>query len=29
VKREHDNFFGGKPDAAKPGVEKAGLEAEY
>ena len=26
---EHDNFFGGKPEEAKPVVEKAGLEAEY
>jgi hypothetical protein len=26
---EHDNFFGAKPDDAKPIVEKAGLEAEY
>ena len=27
--KEHDNFFGGKPDQARPVVDKAGLEAEY
>ena len=27
--KEHDNFFGGKPDENKPVVAKAGLEAEY
>ena len=27
--KEHDNFFGVKPDQAKDIVEKAGLEAEY
>ena len=27
--KEHDNFFGVKPDAAKPIVAKAGLEAKY
>lgn len=27
--REHDNYFGSKPNAAEPVVEKAGLEAEY
>ena len=27
--KEHDNFFGSRPDAAKSIAEKAGLEAEY
>jgi hypothetical protein len=27
--KEHDNFFGSRPDAAKPIAEKAGLETEY
>jgi hypothetical protein len=27
--KEHDNFFGSRPDEAKPIAERAGLEAEY
>ncbi len=27
--KEHDNYFGSRPDAAKSIAEKAGLEAEY
>jgi len=27
--KEHDNFFGMKPDQARPIVEKAGLEVAY
>jgi hypothetical protein len=27
--KEHDNFFGSRPDAANSVVDKAGLEAEY
>ena len=27
--KEHDNFFGGNPAAAKPIVENAGLEPKY
>ena len=27
--KEHDNFFGGNPPAAKPIVANAGLEAQY
>ena len=27
--KEHDNFFGSRPDEAKPIAERAGLEAKY